>query len=366
MIDVLFENYTYFPTLRTRMAEIKGLEQLTQDQKRRLLPMLTLGRWPKALDFAKAAEKAQSAMGDLPHILDLTNDTAHLGDQQRLLRDPANGFQAWRDFVQQYPHAIPVVQLVPEARVRDQVQQATQMEKQVGKLAFRIRDFAVETPLVINALSAMDDPQNALVFIDCQYIRSALAAYVTATIATINQLRSQFPELMIVALSTSFPSSVISFADASQQRGAIDILERDLHSRIGGNSVAAYGDHGSVHSVVYDDATIMRWSARIDYPRELSWYFERRKGEQSEAGYVSAAQAVVQSDPDIGTRGIWGESMIVQAASGQPHARAPASWIAVRVNIHLARQLEFSTRLEGSAGQLGDDDGDGLDGEFEE
>ncbi len=345
MINLSYEDFTYFPTLRTRQAEMKGLEQLTIEQKRRLLPMLTLGRWPKALDFSKAAQKAESSMERLPHFLDLTNDIAHLGDQQKILRDPENSFGAWRKFVAQYPSAIPVVQLAPGTAVSEQQMQAKNIERDTGKLAFRIRDFSHDTSMVINALSALDDPKNAIVFIDCQYIRSALVAYITATIATINQLREKFPELMIVVSSTSFPSSVLPFSDSSQQRGSIDIQERDLHARIGGDAIAAYGDHGSVHSVVYDDATIMRWSARVDYPRELSWYFERRPKEQSEAGYISAAQGIVQTDSEIGTRNIWGEEMIIQAANGAPHARAPAPWIAVRVNIHLARQLAFSARL---------------------
>lgn len=362
MINVSFDDYTYFPALRTRQAELKGLEQLSKDQKQQFLPMLTLGRWPKATDFNKSAEKAEAAMEKLPHVLDLTNDASHLGDEQRKLRNSKDAFAAWRDFAAQYENAIPVIQLVPGSKARDQVRQATLLEKVVGKIAFRIRDFAIDTPQVINAISAMDDPANALVYIDCQYIRSALAAYVTATVATVNQLRAEFPELFIVVLSTSFPPSVLPFADPSQQRGVIDIQERDLHSRIGGSAVAAYGDHGSVHSVVYDDTKIMRWSARIDYPRELSWHFERRPGEQGEAGYISAATSIVATDPEIGKRGIWGEEMIVKASQGEPHGRAPAPWIAVRVNIHLARQLAFSQKLDGGDdNQAGDDDGDGFD-----
>lgn len=362
MINRSFDDYVYFPALRTRQAELKGLEHLSTDQKRQILPMLTLGRWPKATEFKKSAEKAAEAMENLPHVLDLTNDASHLGEEQSKLRDSTDSFAAWRDFALQYRSAIPVVQLVPGSKARDQVRQATLLEQSVGKIAFRIRDFAIDTPLIINAISAMDDPGNALVYIDCQYIRSALAAYVTATVATINQLRAEFPELFIVVLSTSFPPSVIPFADTSQQRGVIDIQERDLHSRIGGSAVAAYGDHGSVHSVVYDDTKIMRWSARIDYPRELSWQFERRPRDQAEAGYISAAAAISATDPDIGKRDIWGEEMIVKAAQGQPHARAPAPWIAVRVNIHLARQLAFSQRLDADGNQAGDDDAEDFDG----
>ena len=101
---------------------------------------------------------------------------------------------------------------------------------------------------------------------------------------------------MIALLSTSFPSSTLSFVDSSQTRGSIDILERDLHARVGGATVAAYGDHGSIHSIVYDDAPIMRWSARVDYPRELTWQFERRRSDQTAAGFISAAEAVAASE----------------------------------------------------------------------
>jgi hypothetical protein len=355
MIDVSFENLLYFPTLRTRQAELKGLEMLDPTRKQRIVPVLTLGRWPKALDFSKSAEKARDAMAGWPYFLDLTSDARHLADQQRILRNSSGAFEAWRAFAGNYHNAIPVVQITSDARIRDVTRQAQELERTTGKLAFRIREFSSETPLVINALSALDDPRNAIIFIDCQYIRSALSAYVTATVATVNQIRDEFPDSFITVLSTSFPSSTVPYADATQQRGSIEIQERQLHNRVGGSTVVAYGDHGSIHSVIYDDAAIMRWAARVDYPRELDWYFERRPSDQSAAGYVSAAGAVKASDPDIGTRNIWGEDMIIQAAGGQPHAKAPGSWISVRVNIHLSRQIDFSLRL---AGQADDDEGD--------
>ena len=268
------------------------------------------------------------------------------------MRNHENAFQAWRTFCQRYERAVPVVQFGTEAaKRRDTTKQAQQIERSTGKLAFRIVEFGEQTPLVINALSALDDPRNAIVFIDCGYIRNALAAYTTACIATINQLRTEFPEIQIAVLSTSFPPSTAPFADASGLRGSIDILERQLHQKIGGDTVATYGDHGSVHSVVYDEQTIMRWAARIDYPTEIEWYFERRPQNQSEQGYISAAEAIVGLDPEVGTRNIWGEAMIQQAAAGKPHGKAPSSWIAVRVNIHLSRQIDFSEHLKDALGE---------------
>lgn len=333
-------NYTYFPTLRTRLAELKGLKELDPGRKARIIPMLTLGQWRGASELDKAAEKAVEAVGERPFFMDLSADNRKVEAHWEELRSSADAFRAWRDFSAKYAHAIPVVQIPTSARTRDVVQQAQAIEAAAGTVAFRIQDFALQTPLVISAISALSDPRNAVVFIDCQYIREAMAAFVTATISTINALRSEFPSLLVVVLSTSFPSSTLSFADSTKQRGVIPILERDLYARIGGAPVALYGDHGSVHAVVYDDVPMMRWSPRIDYPTYSNWHFERRPG-QIEPGYVEAARAI---DAEFGCSSdstIWGERMISQAARGNPHGKAPASWIAVRVNIHLARQIDY-------------------------
>ncbi len=347
MINVDFDNYIYFPTLRTRQAELRGLKELDKQRKKQILPLLTLGRWPKASNFEVAAEKAKEAMINLPYLIDLTSDASHLGDQQKKLRNPENYFSAWRAFVTTYENAIPVIQFVPDAKSRDEVKQAQSFENEIGKLAFRIKDFSSDTIKVIKALSAIDDLKNAVVFIDCGYIRETFSAYLTASINTINTLRSEFPELMIVILSTSFPASTIQFADSTKKRGSIGILERDFHERIGGDNVAAYGDHSSIHSVVYDEFSKALWVPRIDFPSERIWYFERRprdtfKDQDTEVAYISAAKAILESNTDLGNKDIWGEQQIIDAANGKPYAKAPASWIAVRVNIHLARQLDFS------------------------
>jgi hypothetical protein len=346
MINIKFENYQYFPTLRTRLSEMKGLKELDVGRKSKIVPLLTLGRWPRATDFDKAAEKSLEVMDGHPYFLDLTADTTHLGDQQKILRDSSSAFKAWREFLMKYDNVIPVVQLSTDAKVRDIFKQAQILENTSGKIAFRIKDFTSDISLVINAISAMDDTSNAIVFVDCQYIRDSFVGYVTAAVATINQLRNEFPELMIVVMSTSFPSSVMSFIDSTQKKGVIDILERQLHARVGGNPVALYGDHASIHSVVYDDVRIMRWSARIDYPQNFQWAFERRSGDQTQAGFISSAKEIVHLDPDIGKRNIWGEQMILDAAAGMPYGAAPSSWIAARVNIHLSRQIDLSSLIE--------------------
>jgi hypothetical protein len=356
VFDLDFTGFNYYPTLRTRVAELKGLENLDTRRKRRIVPLVTLGRWPKATEFTRAAEKASLAMDGLPWLIDLTTDASHLGEQQLLLRDPSGGFQAWRDFVGRQVGAVPVAQIVAKAPVREVVRQAGLLEASAGRLAFRIRDFELDTPYVIAALSALDDTSNAIVFIDCGYIRNAFIDYVSAARATLAWLRTEFPTLAVCVLSTSFPSSTIPFSEGTQQRGTIDIQERSLHQHLGGGAEAIYGDHASVHSVIYDASIRGRWAARVDLAREIDWAFERRPNDQSAEGYVSAARSILQSYPDIAESEIWGERMIVQAAGGEPHGKAPSSWIAVRVNTHLARQIDFADAIDGDL----EDDSDEL------
>lgn len=344
MIDNL-NNIKYFPTLRTRSAEIEGLKNLDDERKSRIVPLLTVGQWRGNADLGKSAEKCTDAMGERPFFMDLSADSRKVEEHWADLNDSRNSYENWRNFASAYAGAIPVVLMPAGAKTRDIVQQATAIEENYGYVAFRIQDFSAHTLLVISAISALKDPRKAIVFIDCQYIRDAMAAYITAAITTINRLREEFPALLISVLSTSFPSSTLPFADASKQTGAIGIQERDFHAQIGGSPVAIYGDHGSIHAVVYDNAPIMRWSPRIDFPEFNVWNFERRSsaGSSNEAAYTECARALVRNfGGAIDGKNTWGEQMILQAAEGNPYATAPAKWISVRVNIHLSRQIDYA------------------------
>lgn len=347
-----FSSLTYFPTLRTRAAELQGLKELDDQRKNSIVPLLTLGAWRGQSDLGKAAEKCVEAMGGRHFFMDLSGDSRKAEAHWSELNKSDQAYENWRNFSSKFKGAIPVVLMPSGAKTRDVVQQAKAIEESYGCVAFRIQDFSVHTPLVISAVSALKNTSSAIVFVDCQYIRDAMVAYVTAAISTINRLREEFPALLITVLSTSFPSSTLPFADAAKQTGAIGIQERDFHVRVGGSPVAVYGDHGSIHAVVYDEVPIMRWSPRIDYPEYNVWNFERRSstGIGNDVAYIECAKALVRNFGEaMHASNTWGERMILDAAAGNPFARAPANWIAVRVNIHLSRQIDYA-----SAALLGD------------
>lgn len=338
MKNIDYEQFAYYPALRTRNAELKGLEMLDADRKQRIVPLITLGKWPRSDDIADSAEKVRKIMAGRPFFIDLPDNDTHHTDNSKALLDSKNAFANWREFVEAQENAVPVVQFNGGNR-REIVQQALKLESKLGRLAFRIRDFQRDPLLTVAAISALDEVENALVFVDAQYIRSAYPAYVTAVTTMINMLRSEVPETVIATLSTSFPATRAPM-DAKRECGSIDIQDCDLYESIGGGAVAMYGDHGSIHAVVYD-AQPMQWSPTIDYATARTWHFERRPNADKSAGYIAAAKALVAKFPEIRESTVWGDQMITAAADGNLHGRSPQSWIAVRVNCHLTRQIDF-------------------------
>lgn len=358
MNDILFENFTYYPKLRTRAAELKGLKHLTDTRKDQIIPLITAGKWPRATTFESGINKISEVFENRPFFLDLTDEYDTFNEEQALLKSPTNNYQNWREYVQRFPNAIPVAQVNRQASLRDFVMQARLCEKAFGKVVFVINDYVRDIEHVISALSALDDVNNAITFIDSKYIRNSYSAVLAANIQTINEIRNEIPDANISTLSTSFPSSLASFSnDTNKTRGVIDILERQLHEELGGYEVASYGDYASIHGIVYDNAPeVMRWAARVDYPTEQYWQFERRPKNSvtngstgtAKSDFQHAAQAIFQSYPNIASSDIWGEKMIYETATNPNFDEigfGPAPWISVRVNIHLSKQIDYSNQL---------------------
>lgn len=339
-----FNHFNYYPTLRSRVAEIAALRELSDNRKDKIIPLITLHNWLQ-YGFDRAVNNVELAFSNRPFFLDLPhksdfsvwNKMESNSLESFALQNDISNFREWIEFVEKYEYAIPVVQLSP--RQRAVTQQAIYFENNKQKLAFRIRDYFFDTPLVINAISALKDITNVIVFIDCQYIRDNLSHHQKMCINTINQLRAQEPSLTICVLSTSFPISPAQFTD-NTGNGSIDMLEHALFNGIGGESVAIYGDHSSIHSVIYDDDRNYSWSARIDLPMNNEWIISRTAGKKGE-GYPEIAKKLIEKYPDLQSPATWGENRILLAATTEEYAKAPGPWISTRMNIHISKQIDY-------------------------
>ena len=341
-----FDKQTYFPALRTRPAEMEGYAQLKNVVKDQLIPLITLGAWPRVEGFTQSLQQALVALEGRPFMLDLTQESAYQRPELLEIGSALNDFAAWRGLIASTPNAIPVVQMPLNVKLSQIIKQARALEG-IGteRVAFRITDFAGDTPRVVAALSSLDRPEGALVIVDAGYIRDSMPASLSACVSAINEVREEIPEAIITVISTSFPATVTSHLtqESSGTRGSLAILERELHFAIGSDA-AIYGDHGSIHSKVYL-TTGGRFMPRIDYPLSDAWEFERRPGKDS-SGYIDAAQELIRRFPNIADEDTWGALKIRNAAAGDiDKMRTPARWIAARVNMHISRQLELSGEL---------------------
>lgn len=341
---VNFDDYNYYPALRTRPAEMHGYQMLSDTVKDGLLPLFTAGAWPRQSSITTSMQHALTAASERPFILDLTNEKTYETKDIHDIKDPSNNFSNWVRFCSSYENCIPVVQMPSGIKTSQVIKQVIALERlNQGKVAFRINDFRNDPEKIVAALSALDSSENGLVIIDAGYVRETMAASIAASVLAINEIREEVDNAIITVISTSFPSSVTPFLEPSSggKRGIINIMERTLHQEIGADA-AIFGDHGSIHAKVYP-ATGGRYTPRIDYPLFDAWVFERRPETNSD-GYIDAAQSLMASYAELRDDETWGAQMIKNAATGAIDGmKTPSAWIAARVNMHITRQFQLSS-----------------------
>ncbi|MGE6993700.1 beta family protein [Pseudomonas sp. NPDC047961] len=341
----MFKDSTYFPIIRTRQAELNGYAQLSNEAKDNLIPLITLGKWRNSEGCEKAIDKVNECAGGRSYILDLTMDIQHQNEAVRELLNPDANFRNWVRFVESNPQIIPTVQFTPNAKGRDIVRQAVSLEKLGRPPVFRIKDFKTDVDSTLKALYALDSPEDSLIVIDAGYIRdfstkNIKPGILESVLNTLNLIVEEMPEVPRVLAGTSFPRSVIPFlSEGSETSGKIEMLETMLFDEIG-SDIVMYGDHVSIHSVVYDDegGTFL---PRLDVPDAGFWHFERRPRTKSE-GYISAAESLLRDHPSLKDNDCWGAEMIRNTVTREGLTiNAPVTAIAVRVNLHMNYQIEM-------------------------
>lgn len=350
-----FEDYKYYPALRTRPAELLGYSKLTGANKDDLLPLITLSPWSSKSDLDESISQLDSTFDARSYILDISREPLHqVSSIHHLLSDDAH-FSAWRDLITRLPNAIPIIQLTG-GRLPRIIRQIQSFIDTGRRVAFRVSVPVQELPIVTVALATLRDLTQTIVFIDQGYIRDSFSAHAIAAAESINTLREDFPDLVIALLATSFPSSPLKHQDedSSGRSGTIAMLERELHRSLGGDDVCIYGDYSSIHSKVYPGGG-GRYNCRIDLPLDFEWKYERRTDCDS-SGYIDCAQTLLKRFPSIRTQNCWGAQKIVAAAQGDiENMKSARPWIAARVNMHITRQLTLANE---GAGHVDDDDYD--------
>jgi len=370
-----YENFCYFPKIRTRQAELLGVQELEETTRKAILPlfsMTSLGR-RKTVSSVYDSIKDTVSKYNSNFMIELeSNKHVKCEDFEDYL-SPQNNFENWVNFYKQVSidsNNSSVSGLIQAEYInnrRQYVKHVQSMEKEFGAFFIKINPLKKrDVNAAITVATVCDRLDNKLFIIDIGQIDySRLSVIEQAIIFVINELREIDQSINITVLGSSFPRS---FVDYGREAGTIPMLEWELFSRLGGHDVCFYGDYSSIHGEFYE-GSYASFVARVDYPIEKMWVFERRSAPDQEninreQLYISAAQAIKQNDFWDPTLNCWGKKTIEEAASGNVEGfKAPAKWISVRVNLHIERMKTFIERglLDGAEIHTEDEFSDNLD-----
>jgi hypothetical protein len=346
---------TYLPSIRSRQAELRGYRELRPQTKRQLRPLVSVGKLGRLGQADRVLETIVETVGG-ECFVDINTAPGQTCDEFEGLCDPAGNYAAWRNLVGRFDRATPVALLRDNATERPFIRQVLQIENDHGVVAIRSRRPARDLASLQAALSAVDDVNNLLLILDFGYVRGSLEPKEQECLRTISALRTIDATARIAVIASSFPKAVSAYGDL---RGSLELVERDLHSHIGGDQVAIYGDHSAIYPEPFVPS-ISRFVPRIDYCLDDAWLYERRRTDAG--GYLECARQIVSSPDwdDAFAEVAWGAAVIaetVQAASVPSSFGSPANWIAARVNMHIERQHSLSSSGDAAGPAEGNDDG---------
>lgn len=348
---MIFSDYQYVPTIRTRSSELLAVKNLLDDSKSKILPFVDLSKVGRGTNAHAACEKWYDSFNG-PAILGLANNTRLQVDEYHFLISPDDGFKNWKDFFYKQKkineNLIPSLIFTAEIGKREFVKQLQDFEATFKIVALKINPlFRRDVAAAITAASVIKSTRNIIFILDTgQISREHQKAALDSTIHALNELRSIDSSIEIVATSTSFPRMFQSYTlNGSDSYGEIPMLEWENYHALGGKSVAIYGDYASIHGEFYE-GSYAKFVARIDYPTPATWIFERRKqpdlNEQREHLYSLAAKSLLTSESWDNSLDVWGSTIIRKAANGDLQKfGSPGKWISVRMNLHMERIVRF-------------------------
>lgn len=330
----------YSPTLGIRPAEMRGLEELSEGDKSAIFPLVMLAPWVGSATLDKSIERLETAYGDRPILLDIDRDFSSQNPGSDChqtffgLQQPANGYEAWRNFVSAHEQVVPVIQHRAGA---DNVLRQIEWAEGLGRgFAFRFDDPSIGIPADVGAAINQIDHAEFAFFLDSRWSVTGIEHQMWLENASA-QLVNYHANVPIVLSGSNFPR-VFSDIDGVVRRGigarrAFNAVRQNLNQ-----PQFIYGDWASTKPRSYERGG--RPLPRIDYAGRLEWTIARSKSE--EWGYSEAARQLIRSTSWRPGLPVWGANMIERTAANDAFAiNSSSKNVASRVNIHLHVQANF-------------------------
>lgn len=345
---MLFGQYSYVPLVRTREAELAGIEQLKETVLDSCLPIIELTRSRRSKsdpqgDIQKNLARVSKLLAGRRYILDVTVEDEFSNGQTTALLNPSDFFGNWIQFVANLPdQLIPMIHISEGMSANEVRQEVSLLAENADSLAIRL-DYgnAAMADVMAAVYEGVGDPNRIVTVLDAAFVRTGTHAdHDDLIIAGVDAISGIAEPAGIVCLSSSFPASVKEKGYGGDSYGSFELAEVNLTKAVKEqrpNRRIYHGDYSCTHPHRYT-ASYGGWVPRVDVPLEESCFYYRHR--RIDGGYVHAAKDVL-SDEQYEDVGAWGDEQIARAAEGNPEGRSPSHWISVRVNIHITKQTNY-------------------------
>lgn len=342
--------YKYVSAIRTRNAELKGLEHLTKLITRKCLPLVEFTQSRRSTknpdgSIQLSVDKITDILDNLPFIADLTSLRRLQNKDVLTLLSPDNNFENWTTFVKEHlpGHCIPALHLTLPYLARSLRSQASTLAAKHDYVALRIPTGYDGYCDVLDGLGELfGNLDKIVVIIDAGFVQPRGIRGAIARVSEMTQECDDRKPALLATLASGFPSSVVTTGYGEDEHGSFQLTEVTLSEEIRKISKKAeivHGDYASIHPLDFE-GTVTNWVPRVDVPLAKSLYYYRFR--RDDGGYERAAKKALH-DKQYVDMDCWGCENIKDAARGDPQGRNPAHWIAVRLNIHMSRQIKRLT-----------------------
>ncbi len=338
------ENARYIPVLSVRPAEMNALLELPEGDKNLLLPAVQLRPWVGSAQFTRTIEKISDVYGERNWIGNLDCDYTPPDEetdrpaihQFHALCNENNGYENWCRFVAENQRIIPCIQLRHKAEFLGQLERLAALERGLVVHLQNLSEILTAEELV--ALAEVSEENQILFIIDFKELgRRDLNEAILQWANFLDSATTAIPGCFIAISSTSFPHSFDSITTQEIRERQLFGVAQATNQQHNWNLI--YSDRGSARLQIPRGGGGAPYP-RIDYPVSNHWYFFRSDSQDGEyQGVAIQAMASPHWNPDLR---IWGTQMIERTSRGDEYAIiSPAKATAVRINIHLHRQLFY-------------------------
>ncbi|GAA4255515.1 hypothetical protein GBZ26_06065 [Azospirillum formosense] len=367
-----FRSFSYFPAFRCSKGEHNGYVKLSDSDKKAIIPIAELDRQGKSDSLAPSIHRVKASIGDQPFILDLCKDYAPEvyiskdpanpeADKKRVeketaskaaydaliddLLNPNNGFENWRAFAAKFQSAIPAVlyrNLADE--LAHVIVQAYSFAKEKRNFALRFQmdadDMAVDLIKIITPM--LTRAGQMLIVIDCGQGRINVKKRATVAKKIMEKANhvignDNFRKVRFVCMSSSFTQP------KKENLEEYECLDWDLWALATSGASCAFGDYMSVYRPKPADYISGDIKPTVVCPLDDKWLVYRHKNNNDVKGWRDGAQIVMKHIEYAPAPDVWGIRILERTARDDKSFLEPKHWIAVKVNIHVHRQIKLAS-----------------------